>query len=83
MKEGWLFIWYRRMVEFFFEIFVIIVIFRGIYFLKNFWVGYWVGINNLMMIVDNIIENCKVFIKIKLIYENVKGLEKNFFFFCI
>lgn len=83
MKEGWLFIWYRRMVEFFFEIFVIIVIFRGIYFLKNFWVGYWVGINNLMMIVDNIIENCKVFIKIKLIYENNKGLKKNFFFFCI
>lgn len=64
MKEGWLFIWYRRMVEYFFEVFVI-------YFLKNFWVGYWVGINNLMMIVDNINENCEVFIKIKLIYENV------------
>lgn len=85
MKEGWLFTWYRRMVEFLFEIFVIIVIPvpRGIHSSKNHWVGYWVGNNNLMMIVDNITENCKVFIQIKLIYENVKGLKKNLLSPCI
>lgn len=67
----------------FFEIFVIIAIPRGIHSSKNLWVEYWIDINNLMMIVDNINENCKVFIKIKLIYENVKGLEKNLLSPCI
>lgn len=39
--------------------------------------------NNLMMIVEYTKVNCNIFMEIKLIYENVKGFEKNLLSLCI